>query len=60
MLKDFLKTKRTQDELRTAFDVLMEFKGNESTEEWLSHPFPTWFKLEQYEGYLRQLLGEEE
>lgn len=36
MLSDFLRTKRTKEELKTALDVLREFKGHESPEEW--HP----------------------
>lgn len=59
MIIDFLKTKRSLEELRAALDILREFKKCESTEEYLAVPFSAWIKLEQLEEYLAHLaLGE--
>ena len=56
MITDFLKTTRTKDELKTALDILREFKSNESTEEWASIMFSSWVKLEQLEEFLAHLV----
>lgn len=55
MLIDFLKTTRTKEELKTALEVLREFKECESTEEWARCPLVAWAKLEQMEEYLAHL-----
>lgn len=59
MLLEFLKTKRTKEELNIVLDILKEFKGHESTEEWVFCSFESWVKLEQFEDYLRLLTGRE-
>lgn len=56
MITDFLKTKRTKEELTTALCVVIEFKQCESQEEWLMIPFHAWTKLEQLEEYLEHLV----
>ena len=58
-LLDFLKTKRTKEELKLCLDILKEFKGHESQMEWLWCSFSTWVKLEQFEDYLRLLTDTE-
>ena len=55
MITDFLQTTRTKEELKTALEVLREFKGSESREEWLMIPFAAWAKLEQLEEFLAYL-----
>lgn len=55
MITNFLKTTRTKEELKTALEVLREFKGCESQEEWLIAPFVAWRKLEQLEEFLAHL-----
>jgi len=55
MLDDFLKTTRSKNDLRLCLEILKEFKGHESDEEWAMHPFITWEKLEQFEEYLENL-----
>lgn len=57
MITDFLKTKRTPEELRAALEVLKEFKEGENWQEWLSIPFSAWTKLEQLEEYLEHLVN---
>lgn len=57
MITDFLETKRTKEELKTALEILLEFKSGENTEEWLSSPFVSWVKLEQLEEYLQHLVN---
>lgn len=59
MLIDFLKTKKTKNELKIALDVLMEFKKNETAAEYLDCPYVSWVKLEQYEEYLKHLVNGE-
>lgn len=59
MLLEFLKTKRTKEELNLVLDILKEFKGHESTEEWAFCSFESWVKLEQFEDYLRLLTERE-
>lgn len=59
MITDFLKTKRTKEELRAALDALTEFKGCESQEERLKIPFAAWVKLEQLEEFLKHLVDGE-
>ena len=54
-ITDFLKTDRSKEELVVALDVLREFKGCESGEEWLSAPFISWVKLEQLQEFLEHL-----
>jgi hypothetical protein len=56
-ITDFLKTKRSKDELRVALDVLREFKGCESMEEWVGIMFSAWAKLEQLEEFLDHLVN---
>lgn len=51
-LWQFLKTKRSIEELETALAVIREFKQCESTGEWLSTTFADWSILEQLEDYL--------
>ena len=58
MITDFLKTTRSKDELKNALEVLREFKGCESQEEWLMIPFAAWGKLEQLEEFLAHLVEE--
>jgi hypothetical protein len=53
---DFLQTKLSKAELKSALDVLREFKEGESNEEWLMVPFAAWAKLEQLEEYLEFLV----
>lgn len=59
MLLEFLKTKRTKEELNIVLDVLKEFKYHESQEEWCFCPLKSWEKLEQFEDYLRLLTERE-
>jgi hypothetical protein len=59
MITDFLKTKRTKEELKAALKVLTEFKECESQEEWLEIPFMAWTKLEQLEEFLKYLVDGE-
>lgn len=56
MITDFLKTKRSKDELRAALETLREFKGHESADEWAACPFIAWVKLEQMEEFLAHLV----
>ena len=56
-ITDFLKTKRSKDELRVALDVLREFKACESMEEWAAIMFAAWAKLEQLEEFLDHLVN---
>lgn len=60
MLIDFLKTTRTKEELKTALEVLREFKECESEQEWARCPFVAWAKLEQMEEYLAHLADGDE
>lgn len=57
MITDFLKTKRTPEELRAALDVIRDFKACESQEEWLAISFSAWVKLEQLEEFLDHLVN---
>lgn len=54
----FLLTKRTPEELKTALEILEEFKQQENQAEWYHTPFDCWMKLEQMEDYLRLLTGD--
>lgn len=56
-ITDFLKTKRDVSELKIALDVLKEFKGCESREEWLATSFDAWIKFEQLEEFLEHLVN---
>lgn len=56
MITDFLKTTRSKDELNHALEVLREFKGCESQDEWLMISFAAWAKLEQMEEFLAHLV----
>lgn len=56
-ITDFLKTKRSKEELKVALKVLREFKKCESKEEWFMIPFSAWSKLEQLEEYLDHLVN---
>jgi len=60
MLIDFLKTTRTKEELKTALEVLREFKECEGQQEWLWGSGITWAKLEQMEEYLAHLADGED
>ena len=51
----FLGTKRSSEELKTALDVIEEFKSFETKEEWIECPFSCWVKLEQLQDYLKLL-----
>ena len=55
-ITDFLKTKQSVEDLKTALDIIREFKSNESTDEWASIPFAAWAKLEQLEEFLAHLV----
>ena len=59
MLLEFLKTKRTKDELKLVLDILKEFKNNESEKEFIYCSCESWIKLEQFEDYLRLLTDTE-
>ena len=54
-ITDFLKTKRSKKDLKTALDVLREFKACESLEEWAIIFFDAWAKLEQLQEFLEHL-----
>lgn len=56
-ITDFLQTKRNKAELKSALEVLKEFKKNESSEEWLMIPFAAWAKFEQLEEFLEHLVN---
>lgn len=56
MIADFLKTTRSKEELKHALEVLREFKGHESKDEWFAIPFSAWMKLEQMEEFLAHLV----
>jgi len=56
MIIDFLKTTRSKNELKSALEVLREFKGCESQDEWLAISFAAWIKLEQLEEFLAHLV----
>lgn len=56
MITDFLKTKRSKDDLKIALEVLREFKSNESPEEWVMIMFAAWTKLEQLQEFLSHLV----
>ena len=57
---DFLKTERDKFELRSALEVLKEFKSNESHNEWQVIDFCARAKLEQLEEYLEYLVNGKE
>ena len=52
---NFLETKTDKQKLKSALEVISEFKRNESVEEWRLCPFSAWIKLEQLEEYLEFL-----
>ena len=56
MITDFLKTKRSKEELTVTLAVLREFKECESSDEWFYIPFAAWAKLEQLEEFLAHLV----
>lgn len=56
-ITEFLKTKRSESELRTALTVLREFKSCESRDEWLELSFIAWTKLEQLEEFLDHIVN---
>lgn len=56
MITDFLRTNRSPSDLRTALEVLREFKSCESENERQSIPFSAWAKLEQLEEFLDHLV----
>lgn len=59
-ITDFLNTQTPKEKLAAALEVLREFKGHESQEEWLMIPFAAWDKLEQMEEFLAHLVDGEE
>jgi predicted transcriptional regulator len=59
MLLEFLKTKRTKEELSLVLDILKEFKEHESEKELAFCSFESWVKLEQFEDYLKLLTERE-
>jgi len=60
MIIDFLKTERSKDELKTALDIVRDFKLCESGDEWMMTPFSAWIKLEQLEEFLAHLVDGDE
>lgn len=56
MLIDFLKTKRSKEELQLALDVLREFVDCESDEEYFIVPFEAWAKVGQFLEFLEHLV----
>ncbi len=54
-LLDFLKTKRTIEELKLCLDILKEFKSCESYSEFCFSSFESWQRFEQFEDYLKLL-----
>lgn len=56
MITNFLKTKRSKEELSLALKILREFKECESQEEWMSINFVAWVRLEQFEEFLTHLV----
>ena len=60
MITDFLKTKRSIDELKVALDVLHDFKKCESSKEYLGTWFSAWAKLEQLQEFLEHLVNGEQ
>ncbi len=58
-LLEFLKTKRTKEELKLCLEILEEFKSCENQMEWMMCNFSTWVKLEQFQDYLRLLTDTE-
>lgn len=59
MIIDFLKTKRSKEELLVALEVLREFKDCESAEEYTYTPFLAWVKFEQLQEFLGHLVENE-
>lgn len=59
MITDFLKTKRSKEDLKIALDILEEFKACENADEWLQIPFMAWIKLEQLQEFLEHLVNGE-
>lgn len=55
-ITDFLKTSRSPADLRTALDVLLEFKSGEDADEFSEIPFSAWAKLEQLQEFLEHLV----
>jgi hypothetical protein len=56
LLVDFLKTQRSKEDLKIALDVLREFKGCESNQEFYAIPFDSWDMLENFEAFLAHLV----
>lgn len=56
-ITDFLKTKRSKEELTIVLQVLNEFKQCENIDEWLQIPFMAWAKLEQLREFLDYLVN---
>jgi len=55
-ITDFLKTKTSKEDLKSALSVLREFKSCEGEREWIDIPCVVWDKLEQLEEYLAYLV----
>lgn len=56
-ITDFLKTKRSKEELKIALDVLKEFKEYETMQEWEKTNFMEWAKVDQLEEFLEYLVN---
>ena len=57
MITDFLKTERPEEELKTALEVLREFKECETNIEYNQISHVTWVKIEQLEEFLDHLVN---
>lgn len=55
-ITDFIKSSRSEADLRTALEVIREFKECENQEEWLAIPFVAWVKLEQLQEFLEHMV----
>ena len=60
VITDFLKTTRKKEDLQIALEVLKEFKGCESLDEWAFTYFHNWIKFEQFEEFLEHLVNGKE
>lgn len=56
MLIDFLKTKRSKEELQLTLDVLREFIDCEGDAEYFIIPFEAWAKVGQFLEFLEHLV----
>jgi hypothetical protein len=60
MLIEFLKTSTPKEKLRTALEVLHEFKQCEAGFEFIAVPFAEWKRLEMLEEFLEYLVNGKE